>query len=224
MPEIEYDLIRSRRKTISIMITQDAAVVVRAPLRAPLRVIDGFVKQKREWIREKHAQALKRREAHKPREYISGEELPYLGSSLVLAVTDSVRRVELLGGTLALPKAKAGDAGRLLVKWYVERAREFIATRVEAYAARTGIHPASVSITGARRRWGSCSASGRLNFAWRLVMAPPDVVDYVVVHELAHIEHHDHSRAFWDRVGEILPDYKAKRKWLKDNGVLLQLL
>lgn len=222
MPEFEYTLIRSRRKTISIAITQDAAVVVRAPLRAPLPVIEGFVRRKREWILEKRALAQTRREAHKPREFISGEELPYLGGSLMLAFTGGMR-AELLGGTLELPRSKAGEAGRLIAKWYAERAIEFIGARVQVYAARTGIRPSSVSVTGARRRWGSCSAQGRLNFAWRLIMAPPDVIDYVVVHELAHIEHHNHSRAFWARVGEIMPDYAVKRKWLKDNGALLGL-
>jgi predicted metal-dependent hydrolase len=178
--------------------------------------------RKREWIREKRALAIKRREAHKPREFVSGEELPYLGGSLMLAFTGG-RRVERLGGILALPKAESGDAERLIAQWYAARAREFIGARVQAYAERTGIRPSSVSVTGARRRWGSCSAQGRLNFAWRLIMAPPDVIDYVVVHELAHIEHHNHSKAFWARVGEIMPDYQAKRKWLKDNGALLGL-
>lgn len=221
---MDYTLVRSKRKTISIIVAQDASVVVRAPLRAPRREIDGFVELKREWILEKREAALRRAEAHRPLEFTSGEPLPYLGRTLMLAVSGSAGRVKAVGGTLLLPKAGLAGAAGLIARWYAERAREVIGLRVAHYAELTGISPVSVSVTGARGRWGSCSAGGRLNFAWRLVMAPVDVIDYVVAHELAHIEHPNHSRAFWARVGEIMPDYKAKREWLKRNSGILKLL
>jgi predicted metal-dependent hydrolase len=223
MPEIDYTLVRSRRRTISIVVTQEAAVVVRAPLRAPKRVIDYFVVSKHGWILAKQAIALRRAEACKPVEFASGEEFPFLGGLLMLAVSDQARRPECVGNTLVIPKSRIEEAGDLLAKWYAGQAKRIISERVSHYSALTGIMPLSVSVTSARRRWGSCNAQGRLNFAWRLVMAPVDEIDYVVVHELAHIEHHDHSRAFWARVGEIMPDYKAKRQWLKENNGLLNL-
>lgn len=223
MPELEFTLIRSRRKTISITVTQEAAVVVRAPLRAPKSVIAGFVEQKRGWILEKRALALRRSEAHKPREFMSGEEFPYLGRKLMLAVSANAGRIEACGDTLVFPKARLAGAEAFLKRWYVSEACSVLAECLDAFSNSTGISYAGFGVTNARRRWGSCGANGRLNFTWRLVMAPPDVIGYVVVHELAHVEHHDHSKAFWARVGEIMPDYKAKKQWLKDNSALLML-
>jgi predicted metal-dependent hydrolase len=223
MAEIEYELIRSRRKTISIMISHDASVVVRAPLRAPKAEIAGFVSLKRKWIIEKRTLVQQRSEAHKPGEYTNGEEFLYLGRRLMLAISGSVQHVEAVGDTLAFPKAELACAQASLKRWYVAEAARILAERVEYWSRRTGIAAASAGVTGARRRWGSCSATGSLNFAWRLVMAPMEVIDYVVVHELAHIEHLNHSKAFWGRVGEILPDYKVKLKWLKDNNAILKL-
>lgn len=223
MAAIEYQLIRSHRKTIAILITPDASVVVRAPLSAPKAEIAGFVELKRRWIIEKRRLALERAEAHKPREIASGEEFPYLGRRLMLAASDSVACVEAVGQTLAIPREKMRDAATELKRWYMLEASRVIAARVNHWMQRTGIYASSMGVTGARRRWGSCSASGALNFTWRLVMAPEDVIDYVVVHELSHIEHLNHSKAFWARVEEIMPDYKIKLKWLRDNSALLKL-
>jgi predicted metal-dependent hydrolase len=223
MAAIEYQLIRSRRRTIAILITPDASVVVRAPLRAPKSEIAAFVELKRRWIMEKRKLALERAEAHKPREIASGEEFPYLGRRLMLAATDNAERIEAVGGTLAVPRARLADAPAELKRWYVGEAARVVTERVNLWMERTGIYASALGITGARRRWGSCSTKGALNFTWRLIMAPEDVIDYVVVHELAHIEHPNHSRAFWARVAEIMPDYKLKLKWLRDNSALLKL-
>jgi predicted metal-dependent hydrolase len=223
MPKIDYDLIRTHRKTISITITQQAVVVVRAPLRAPKSAIAGFIEQKREWIEEKRALMLEHAEARKLPAFESGEEFPYIGRTLMLIVTEKARRIEACGDTLIFPKARLGGAGVALKRWYVSEARRVIAPRLEAWTGRTGILCAGMSVSGARKRWGSCSGKGRLSFAWRLVMAPVDVIDYVIVHELAHIEHHNHSKAFWALVGEIMPDYKVKKRWLKENSALLVL-
>lgn len=224
MPEIAYELIRSRRKTISITITHEAAVVVRAPLRTSKSEISGFVEQKHSWILEKQQLVLKRAELHKPRELANGEEFMYLGMRLMLAISDKVKKVEALGETLAFPRVRLANAETCLKRWYAAEAARVMAERADYWGKRTGIKAASVGITGARRRWGSCSAGGRLHFTWRLVMAPVEVIDYVVVHELAHMEHPNHSRAFWNRVGEIMPDYKVKEKWLRDNSALLKQL
>ena len=95
--------------------------------------------------------------------------------------------------------------------------------RVEFFAHAQGFKVKKIRISSARTRWGSCSAKGTLSFTWRLVMAPPDVIDYVVVHELCHLKELNHSKAFWAQVEAILPDYKTRRKWLKDNGAKLHL-
>ena len=95
--------------------------------------------------------------------------------------------------------------------------------RVAFFARSQDVKPGKLCISSARTRWGSCSAKGTLSFTWRLVMAPLDIIDYVVVHELCHLKEMNHSRAFWERVETILPDYKRRRKWLKENGGALRL-
>jgi predicted metal-dependent hydrolase len=107
--------------------------------------------------------------------------------------------------------------------WYKERAKALIPRRVSQLAAQYGFEYQRIRITSARTRWGSCSSRGTLSFTWRLVMAPEEMIDYVIVHELVHLHIHNHSKEFWTKVGLIMPGYKAKRLWLKKNGPLLTL-
>jgi predicted metal-dependent hydrolase len=116
-----------------------------------------------------------------------------------------------------------GKAREAFIDWYRQQARSVISERVQRYSSPSGIRYEKVKITNARKRWGSCSTKGNLCFSWRLAMAPLEVIDYVVVHELAHIEHRDHSRGFWEKVQTMLPDYKNRRKWLRDNDHTLTL-
>ncbi len=110
-----------------------------------------------------------------------------------------------------------------LEKRYRDAAKEYIPQRVEYYHSLTGGHYHKIAIRDQKTRWGSCSATGTLSFNYRLMLAPPRVLDYVVVHELCHLTHMNHSKAFWDMVASILPDYKEYRKWLKDNGHTLHV-
>ncbi len=105
----------------------------------------------------------------------------------------------------------------------MEEAQKEIQSRCMWFSMKTGHVPASIRITDARQRWGSCTHKGGLNFSWRLIQAPPEIVDYVVVHELVHISQPDHSRKFWNKVKEILPDYERRRKWLRENERLLKI-
>ena len=223
MPEFAYELIRSSRKTISITVTHDARVVVRAPVRVSKKEIEAFVGQKQRWILEKLELMRQRAERHRPIEAASFEELPFLGRRLQLAVSEKAAAIEAVGDTLAFPKAWLPEAPDRLRQWYCKQAAAVLTERLTVWREHTGIRNTSAHLSDARKRWGSCSGRGSLNFTWRLVMAPLDVIDYIVVHELTHIEHMDHSKAFWARVGEIMPDYKEKKKWLKENAGLLNL-
>ena len=111
----------------------------------------------------------------------------------------------------------------LFIGWYKKEAKKIIAARVEWWARRFCLAYKSVNITCANRRWGSCAPNDRLNFSWRLVMAPISVIDYVVVHELAHITHKNHSRRFWSRVKAMYPDHKDAKTWLRENEGMLNL-
>ena len=219
MPTIDQ-IIRSRRKTIALIITREGKLVVRAPLRASRAQIDALVAEKSVWIQAHQAAMLARPQAPAHR-FIAGESFAYLGQAYPLRITsDGKRGLELRAGQFVLAAQAAGNARGAFVSWYRRQARAVLAERVARHAARLGYHPGPLRISSARSRWGSCSHSGTLSFTWRLVLAPLEVIDYVVVHELVHLKVKNHSRDFWQAVAMAYPGYTAARKWLKENNEL----
>lgn len=174
---VEYKLIRSSRKTVSIQVTAEGEVVVRAPRLYPKYKIEAFLRQKEPWIR-----ARREERAAAPR---------------VSALSEAEHK--------ALIKA----------------AKTWFADRTAYFAPIVGVTYGSVTIRTQKTRWGSCTGKGDLNFNCLLMLAPEEIRDYVAVHELCHRRHMDHSAAFWAEVERVLPDYKLRRKWLKDNGAAL---
>ncbi|NOY98925.1 MAG: M48 family metallopeptidase [Chloroflexi bacterium] len=213
-------IIRSRRKTIALVVQPNGELLVRAPQRATLKQITAMVAQHADWIARKQAQVLAARAAFAPRQFVAGEKFPFLGESYSLQLVNAESPVLDLNGSFQLARSALGRAEQVFERWYRRQARQVFTGRVGFYAGKYGFDYARVRISSARTRWGSCSPKGSLNFTWRLVMAPPEIVDYVVVHELSHLREHNHSKAFWTQVEAILPDYRARRKWLRENGGL----
>ncbi len=209
-------LVRSKRRTLALEITGDARLIVRAPLHAPLDYIEGFIRRKQDWIRRKLDEAAMRPRAAEKR-FTDGEEFLHLGESCPLSIVEGGTGGIRLTDRLHLPERLLPVARAAIIKWYKKEARRIITGRVEWYAERTGLAPSRVRISSARKRWGSCGPGGSLNFSWRLVMAPLPVIDYLVVHELAHIAHPNHSKQFWNKVKSIMPDYAERDRWLKEN-------
>ena len=211
-------VIRSKRKTLALIVKPDGSVLVRAPLRTPRTVIQAFVVRNKGWIETKQAEVL----ATLPpptREYVSGQIFPYLGTSYPLEIVVGQREPLLLDtGKFRLAVLQQKDAASVFERWYREQARQVLSARVEFFTRANDFHYKGIRITSARTRWGSCSATGSLSFSWRLIQAPPVVVDYVVVHELVHTAVHNHSKKFWQRVGMIMPDFQEHRKWLREHG------
>jgi predicted metal-dependent hydrolase len=217
-------LIRSRRRTYSIEVERDGSLVVRAPNRASMREIRGVVKDRRNWIARKQRQTQEKYGSTAPKHFVEGERFLYLGDPYPLAIGNATNPpLTFDNRNFVLSGEHVGEAQEAFIGWYRQQASSVISERVKRYSSPSGIRYRRLKITNAQRRWGSCSATGNLCFSWRLAMAPLDVIDYVVVHELAHIEHKDHSRKFWDRVESVLPDYRSRRNWLKDNDHLLTL-
>lgn len=216
----DYQLIRTRRKSIALRVEEDGSLTVRAPLWTPKEVLDRFVQEKEGWIRthQERLQALRR--PYPPIRLQEGEEIPYLGESLRLYLTGE-GQIQRKGRDLFLPRRK-GEEG--LRHWLVEEARTLLTQRTAFYSGEMGVTPVRLQMSGARRRWGSCNGKNGLNFSWRLIFCAPEAVDYVVVHELAHITHKNHSSAFWNRVEACLPDYKKRREWLREHQGVLDLL
>ena len=171
---MEYQLIRSRRRTLALQLKPDGSVLVRAPLRAPKWQIEAFLRQHWDWVERRRA-----KQAALPQpERLTEEELADLK----------------------------------------KRARRVFLARAAYYAPVVGVSYSRITVRSQRTKWGSCSARGGLNFNCLLLLAPAEVLDYVVVHELCHRREMNHSARFWAEVERVLPDYAAARKWLRQNG------
>ena len=216
------EIIRSKRRTIALEITRDARLVVRAPLKVSKQMIAQAVEQKRDWIQEKLNDAKNRDEKYPPKRCTPGESFLLLGGKYSLCFDSGAAEIALQNGQLVVPARFQADARHVLTAWYKAQADEVLRQRTDYYAAKAGVQYQSLKITSALSRWGSCSDGGRLCFTWRLVMAPLKMIDYVVVHELSHIGHPDHSKAFWQRVGTLMPDFAPRRAWLRENAALLR--
>lgn len=219
--EIGYRLRRSaRRRTVGLKIDQ-AGLLVSVPARLPQRAWEAVLVEKSRWVLDKLA-ALSRH-ATAPFEWRDGQLLPFLGAPLELMVERGGPRghAALDDGALRVRLRDPADAAALQVqtiRWYRREALAFFHGRVAVYARQLGVAAASLALSNARTRWGSCTARGAIRLNWRLVKAPPAVIDYVVVHELAHILELNHSRAFWAIVSQACPDYASLRAQLKEQS------
>lgn len=223
MPILIDRLVRTRRKTIALVVERDGRLTVRAPLRMAEGRIRAFVEQHAGWI-VKHQAKASLSAPPAPKQFTAGETLLYLGKLYPLTVVPPQRPTLTLDRSAfrlaqsALPKAQ-----ETFTRWYKKQALTVLTERVETLAKRYGFTYQKIRISSAHTRWGSCSSRGTLSFTWRLVMAPPEVVDYVVVHELVHTKIKNHSKTFWAQVGELMPGYKTNIRWLKQNGKYLTL-
>lgn len=230
---LHYTVRYSRRRTIGIKIVPPDRLEVAAPTGFPKTNIETVLLKKAAWI-DSHLRRLSAAAANPVNsELRPGSQLLYLGSPLPLLVahTKAARpKVERTEDRILvhLPHASVQDPTQLLAntlkKWYIESARRLLEERTAYWAREIGVRPSRIFIREQKSRWGSCSSRGNLNYNWRVVMAPLEVVDYLVVHELCHIKAPNHSKDFWLLVGQSVPDYKIQRKWLRENGELLTRL
>jgi predicted metal-dependent hydrolase len=217
-------IIRTRRRTIALIIQPDGSLLVRAPLRASDRQIRALVEEKSVWIRAAQEKARVMNAGVAPRQYIPGETFLYLGQSYPLVVVEAVRgQLELLDGQFRLVKSALPSAQAVFTRWYRTQARRVFEERAAWFATRYGLHYTKIRVSSARTRWGSYSAKGTVSITWRLVMAPVEIIDYVVVHELVHSLERNHGKAFWKKVAAVMPDYKHKLQWLRKKGAVLDL-
>lgn len=226
---IEYQINYSRRKTMAITIKGDGTIRVSAPKGTASGTVQEWVNSKSGWIEAKLAQVQMVNQQMPQRSYRAGETFNYLGQPRTLQLqTDNrlTRSVVRMGdNTLVIRGADCSPAAvkEALEARYRSAARLYIHQRVQHYQSRLGKIPGRITIRDQKTRWGSCSAKGNLNFNWRIMMAPPEIIDYLVVHELCHLVHLDHSPSFWNLVASILPDYKLHRAWLRKNGPGLRM-
>lgn len=229
--EIEYSIVRSRRKTIGIRVSREDGVVVSAPLKLSSEYIEGVVVKKAAWI----LQTLKKIEASKRQEkqYVNGETFLFLGKKYCLEIIHECSKkqysVFIDGDKLCVCLPSSINAGeqppivrKALAGWYIDRASNLINERIGLYSDKMNVKPSKVVLKSQKTLWGSCTGKNAVNINWKIVMAPLEIVDYLVVHELAHIKVKNHSKAYWDVVKSIIPDFRERRKWLKENGNYLR--
>lgn len=213
---------RSKRKTILITVTGDARLIVHAPYYTTDEEIDQVIEQKMQWIQEKVTDARRRLAEYPTRLYQGGEEFPFLGGHLILCYTSYSKKVYSDGKKLFVPVMECSHARKVIIDWYKIQAENYIKGRTEELAGRLGLTYRQLTITGALKRWGSCGSGKTLNFSWRLILAPGFAIDYVIVHELAHLLHMDHSTKFWTYVAGVMPDYRQRMEWLKNHGGIMR--
>ena len=219
-----YELTKTTRKTLEIRLPDERSIKMFAPMRTPLRDCDQFLIERADWIISARARLREHmtRQGTEMAKVADGETLLFLGepTKLNIRVSDS-NKIGFARSELFIFTTGRDEAREQLKKFLTERTRERVTERVEHYAQLIGRTPGRIAIRDQKTRWGSCSSQKNLNFNYKLIMAPPEALDYVVVHELCHLFEFNHSDRFWARVKTHMPDYLVWKAWLKKNGKLL---
>lgn len=216
----EYKLIKRKRKTITIKIKEDGTLEVRAPLNISEEKIDSFVKSKEKWI-NKHFRKIKKNYKLKKEFNLNFNDYVILRGKKtpIHSIEGSIGRYDKEKNIFLIPEiANSNEIKDSIIKLYKLIAKEHIARRVMYFAHKMNVNPTAIRITSANTRWGSCSGKNSVNFSWKLIMADDETIDYVVVHELAHINQHNHSSEFWNIIEDIIPNYNENKEKLKILG------
>lgn len=227
--DIAYKVVRSHRKTADIVVERNGAIVVRAPVSLPDERIEDIVESKQYWIYKTLAEWRDLNATRVLREYRSGEGFLYLGRSYrLLLVADQEEPLVLKDGRFCLRRdlVDRGDiaaAQAAFRDYYVLRGKQRIAPRVNYYAPKVGVEPSGIDVRELGYRWASCSPTGRIAFHWKCMMAPPKIIDYIIVHELCHMHQRDHTDAFWNEVDKVMLDYAERKEWLRKHGAGLDV-
>ena len=234
---IQIHIIRSKRKTVCLSVNKDGSVTVKAPLRYPSeKEIAGFIEQKMDWVLKQRDIQQDREDMKLVRRFETDYSFPFLGEERLVKMQSAKKTSIVYEGDRIIIKTPFCEALQEnyeavenktaieklqndLKKWYKKQAFAYVSKRVEYYQNIIGVSVTSVSIKSRKSQWGSCDSNGNLTFSWRLVMARPEAIDYVVVHELCHRLHMDHSRDFWNQVQKYMPDFKDQKKWLEEKSV-----
>ena len=209
-----YILNRSRRKTLSLTVKPDYTVVVSAPLKASTKQIDEFVSKNSSWIEKQLIRIKNTNEKRQAFVIDYGTQVYFFGKRVPI-VADRIRKATLTENSVLMPQGLGSEEiKKKLITLYKDTARDYISSQLPCYRALTGLNYSKLTISSAKTNWGSCT-SDRLHFSWHLLMAEKEVIDYVIIHELIHIKHHNHSSAFWNEVSKYCPEWKKLRARLR---------
>jgi predicted metal-dependent hydrolase len=225
MMELNYQIVRSpKRKKLTITVERDRAIVVHAPQGTPEETVRRVVDDKRQWLLAKlrHPQKYQERPHPPGKEVVNGESVPYLGKNYRIEIAETASKEVEFSGLFLVPASHQGKRREVLRGWYIARAKEKILDRVAQHARELGVTFSTAKIVDNRYRWGSCTVQNNVNFNWRLIKAPIFVIDYVIVHELAHLLETNHTSRFWNIVRANAPTMEKAKTWLKEHGQVLE--
>ena len=227
---IIYEFERERRKSLSVKIKDDGIILVKAPKWVTIREVEKFLSSKSDWIIAKQEEVLNRKRLTR-KEYKSGSIVKSLGNIYLLSIKQGGKnQISIKGDYMIVTATDLSEEAirEQIIKWNNRQLKKYIEEKINLYrpyleqysrARNKNMLPINrISIKNVKTRWGSCSSKGALNFNNKLAVAPLSLTDYVIVHEMCHLIYMNHSKDFWDAVEYIIPDYKVRRKALKDNG------
>lgn len=223
--DIAYSLQRNNRKTASILLERDGSITVYAPENLDDQSIEQMLEKKRYWIYKQLAEWKELNHQKREREFVDGESFLYLGRNYRLRIVTNQKVPLLLKDSFFCLDESAlnQDPVESFKSFYREKGQELLNERVRLYKDSIDVAINQVRVMELQYRWGSCSSQGNLNFHWKCVMAPLKIIDYLVVHELAHLVYPDHSEQFWCELAKVMPDYVERKNWLRRFGASLDL-
>jgi predicted metal-dependent hydrolase len=221
--DLRFDLrLSPRRRSVGITVERDGGLTVSAPAEAPLARVEAAVRSRLFWVYQKLSLRRQVERRAGARAYASGETYAYLGRShrLLVDLQPAPRQpaVALRDGRLVMRANAQTQAATHLAAWYRQHGQEWLPPRCDPWATRMQLTPAAIVIRDLHNRWGSCTANGEIQFHWQVMTLPPAVIDYIIVHELAHLAHRGHDRAFWATVERTMPDYERRKERLAQHG------
>ena len=215
-------LIRTKRKSVAITVTPEGHIVVRAPTNCPMSFIQNVLDKNQEWITKQKQKMLNNREVNS--RLFNYKDVLFLGETYNVGFSNTIKKPCIFEKTLFLPvKIKQEKIVHNIQKWLKTNALQIISERVQYFANIMRLQPSVVKLGNAKKCWGTCSKSAVITINWRCIMLPPELLDYVIVHELAHILMFNHSKEFWAIVQSVLPNVKTLKANLKKGEYLLQL-
>lgn len=228
--DIEYQLLPgTSRKTTDIVLERNGQIVVRPPADFTPEQVDAVVESKRMWIYRNLAEWKDLNASAVAREWVNGETFLYLGRAYRLSlVSDQDCDLQLKDGRFCLNRSVIEQGGTRAAKqafesYYRDKGLERLRNRISYYAPKVGVEISNIKVKDMGYRWASYGRNGVLNFHWKCMMAPPRIIDYIVVHELCHFHCRHHTDAFWNEVDKVMPDYRERKEWLRKRGAELDI-
>ena len=215
-------IIRSNRRTLSLTISKEGELIVKAPKKLSLEYIFNFISQKEKWITSKQNQIVNIN--HLNNDLFNYNKFMFCGKLYEKQEVGKIKNVEIYENNILFPIADQEKTITYAIKWYKQMSQEIILNRVQYFTELMQLNYETISLTNSKNKWGSCDSDGNLKFNFRICMRPHKVIDYIVIHELTHLIEFNHSKNFYKIIQSVMPDYAKYKQQLKLNNFLLQLL